>query len=85
MSIAIKNASFVLQNPQKIVKDVDVLIENDKITGIGKNLSKTGYVIDGKNKLVMPGLVNAHTHVAMTLFRGLADDLAVMDWLKNHI
>ncbi len=34
---------------------------------------------------VMPGLVNAHTHAAMTLLRGLADDLPLMDWLQNHI
>lgn len=35
--------------------------------------------------VVMPGLVNTHTHSAMTLFRGMADDLALMDWLENHI
>jgi 5-methylthioadenosine/S-adenosylhomocysteine deaminase len=35
--------------------------------------------------VVLPGLINAHTHSAMTLFRGLADDLALMDWLNNHI
>jgi 5-methylthioadenosine/S-adenosylhomocysteine deaminase len=34
---------------------------------------------------VCPGLINAHTHAAMTLFRGLADDLSLMDWLNNHI
>lgn len=34
---------------------------------------------------LLPGLVNAHTHAAMTLFRGLADDLALMDWLQNHV
>ena len=35
--------------------------------------------------VVMPGLVNSHTHAAMTLFRGLADDLPLMEWLQNHI
>ena len=35
--------------------------------------------------LLMPGLVNAHNHVAMTLMRGIADDLSLMDWLQNHI
>jgi 5-methylthioadenosine/S-adenosylhomocysteine deaminase len=44
----------------------------------GKTLSVPGCVI-------MPGLVNGHTHAAMTLFRGLADDLPLMDWLQNHI
>ena len=35
--------------------------------------------------VLIPGLINAHTHAAMTLFRGLADDLPLMDWLNNHI
>ena len=42
-------------------------------------------VIDCSGKLLMPGLVNGHNHCAMTLFRGLADDLALADWLHNHI
>lgn len=37
------------------------------------------------NHVLIPGLVNLHTHAAMTLLRGLADDLPLMDWLKNHI
>ncbi len=41
--------------------------------------------IDGANMLALPGLVNTHTHVAMTLFRSYADDLALMDWLQNMI
>ena len=40
---------------------------------------------DLKTHAVIPGLVNAHTHAAMSLFRGLADDLPLMDWLNNHI
>lgn len=42
-------------------------------------------VIDARNHLVMPGLVNCHVHAAMTLFRGLADDLALMTWLNDYI
>jgi 5-methylthioadenosine/S-adenosylhomocysteine deaminase len=38
-----------------------------------------------EHHLLIPGLVNAHTHAAMSLFRGLADDLPLMDWLQNHI
>ncbi len=41
--------------------------------------------LDATGRIVMPGLINAHTHVPMTLFRGLADDMELMDWLNNHI
>ncbi|MFZ5759141.1 MAG: amidohydrolase [Thermodesulfobacteriota bacterium] len=47
--------------------------------------SGTGRVLDVGNDLVMPGLVNGHTHAAMTLFRGLADDLPLLAWLERHI
>lgn len=41
--------------------------------------------LDGTDRIVMPGLVNGHSHAAMTLLRGVADDLALMDWLNNYI
>ena len=45
----------------------------------------TGTVVDTPGQLALPGLVNGHCHLPMTLFRGLADDLALADWLTNHI
>ncbi len=42
-------------------------------------------MIDGTGKALVRGLVNGHTHAAMTLFRGYGDDLALMDWLENWI
>ena len=41
--------------------------------------------LQGENRIVMPGLINGHSHAAMTLLRGVADDLALMDWLNNYI
>jgi len=41
--------------------------------------------LSGENRIVMPGLINGHSHAAMTLLRGVADDLALMDWLNNYI
>ncbi len=46
---------------------------------------RSDQILDGKNRVVMPGLVNGHSHAAMTLLRGVADDLALMDWLNNYI
>jgi 5-methylthioadenosine/S-adenosylhomocysteine deaminase len=67
-----------------------VAIEGNKIAGVGKasDIAKrfTGRTkIDATGMAVVPGFVNAHTHAAMTLFRGIADDRDLMDWLQNYI
>ena len=46
---------------------------------------RLGVSIDAAGGIVMPGLINTHTHLPMTLFRGLADDLPLMTWLNEHI
>lgn len=46
---------------------------------------RAGTRLDGTDRVVLPGLVNGHSHAAMTLLRGVADDLALMDWLNNYI
>lgn len=76
-----------LWTPQEIKIDVDILVSDHRIQKIGKNLEceDVDNKIDGKRMLAMPGLINSHTHVAMTLFRSYADDVALMDWLENHI
>ena len=65
-------------------------IRNDEIAALGPMTESavTGgaeRIIDASGHLVMPGLVNTHTHAPMTLFRGLADDLPLMTWLHDHI
>jgi 5-methylthioadenosine/S-adenosylhomocysteine deaminase len=65
-------------------------IDRDKILAVGDNDDiEKRYIgrkkIDAVNRLVMPGLINGHTHAAMTCFRGMADDLTLMDWLNNYI
>ena len=78
-----------------LIKDVfvngerqDILIEGNKIKKIGevkKEELEDAEIIDGKNKIAIPGLINTHTHIPMTLFRGVADDLPLMEWLNNYI
>jgi 5-methylthioadenosine/S-adenosylhomocysteine deaminase len=67
-----------------------VAIDQHKIIAVGKatDIAKkyTGRTtIDAKGKAILPGFVNAHTHVPMTLFRGIADDRDLMDWLQHFI
>ena len=65
---------------------VPISLEKDTILEIGTNLQEKylcSHHLDASGKLVMPGLINTHIHAAMTLFRGLADDLTLMDWLPG--
>jgi len=74
--------------PDMSVDRADVLVDGDAgtITAIGEPGSLAGgQTLDASNGLVMPGLVNAHTHVAMTLLRGYADDKPLGAWLEEDI
>ena len=86
MSILLKNCKIVItQNKErKILKDVDILIENGKIAKISKSIKENALeTIDCSNKLVMPALFNAHTHSPMVLLRGYRDDQELEAWLKD--
>lgn len=65
----------------------NLVIEGNKIIALGRKdeIPLQGQVIDMTNKLIMPGLINTHTHTPSPLLRGMADDLSLMDWLKNTI
>ncbi|NOR46497.1 MAG: amidohydrolase family protein, partial [Methanosarcinaceae archaeon] len=85
--IIIKNGYILTMDPaQDDIKRGVVVIEDGIITQVSGSTDKTAdTVIDAKGGVVMPGLVNTHTHAGMTLFRGYADDLTLSDWLENHI
>ena len=91
--IFIKDIYIVTQNKKReVVKNGAVVIKGDKIEAVGqskdleKNYQKRAKkIIDGRGKLVMPGLINTHTHLAMTLLRGYADDMSLEDWWFKHI
>ena len=62
----------------------DIYIEGNKIHSIGNNITiEADKIIDGKGKAAIPGFVNGHTHAAMTLMRGYADDMPLMPWLEQ--
>jgi 5-methylthioadenosine/S-adenosylhomocysteine deaminase len=73
-----------------IIEDGAVVVKGDTIVAVGpRSELETRYAarqtIDAKGGLVLPGLINGHTHVPMTLFRGLHDDVTLNDWLYKYI
>ncbi len=87
--LLIKNANILtMRSKDEILKGYSLLIEDEKITKIDKSgniTEKTDQIIDATDKIVIPGLINAHTHAAMTLLRGYADDYPLKEWLENYI
>ena len=84
----IKNGKVLLfKDNDVVVEDVDVKIKEGKITKIGNNLEieEGEKIIDAKNKVVMPGLINTHTHIAMSIFRGTFEGCSLYTWLNEKI
>jgi len=81
--------SILIQNAQLNGSSANLLIEGNLITKIAPSAINLQYpatkVIDASGKALIPGLINAHTHAAMTLFRGYGDDMALMPWLEQKI
>ncbi|MEE1149522.1 amidohydrolase family protein [Methanobrevibacter sp. UBA212] len=85
-TILIKNA--LILNPNNFEnKKQSLLIKDDLIAEISDEIddSNADKIIDAEGKILLPGLINTHTHLSMTLFRGLADDLSLDSWLNDHI
>ena len=89
LDFLIKNGAILtMESRDSVIAGGYVGITGDCITCIGSG-GDCGFeakkIIDAAGGLVLPGLINGHTHAAMTLFRGLADDLPLMDWLNKYI
>lgn len=81
---------LTMQQDEMLIRSGAVAISNGAIVSVGTaDVIDAAFVaeqsIEGKNKVVMPGLVNGHTHSSMVLFRGMADDLPLMTWLQDYI
>lgn len=88
MTFLIKDVDLLsMDGTGSVVRDTNIYIEDDSIVHVGnlrENL-EVDRVIDGRNKLAMPGLINAHTHIGMSLLRNYADDLPLYKWLTESI
>jgi 5-methylthioadenosine/S-adenosylhomocysteine deaminase len=79
-----------MDSQRRVIEDGAVAIRGDSIVAVGPRAEiesrfEAAQTIDAHGALVMPGLINGHAHAAMSLFRGLADDLALDEWLQKYI
>jgi cytosine/adenosine deaminase-related metal-dependent hydrolase len=84
-SILIKNATIVTMNPGREILTGNIYIENGCIAEIPSSRAYADKILDASGKLVLPGFIQIHVHLNQTLFRGMADDLDVVDWLRLKI
>ncbi len=86
MTTRIQNATVVTMNPQReVLNNTDIWIDDRIIIAVGDYDGEARKTIDGSNMVAIPGLIQPHIHLCQTLFRGLADDLSLLEWLTKRI
>ncbi|MGD0818728.1 MAG: amidohydrolase family protein [Methanomassiliicoccales archaeon] len=83
MTTLIKNAHIVTQNARREILKGDILVKDGKIAAIGKVTDSADQEIDAKGDVVMPGLINTHSHVAMATMKAVADDVTFPNFLDR--
>jgi 5-methylthioadenosine/S-adenosylhomocysteine deaminase len=79
-----------MDKDHRVIQDAGIAVAGGRIVAVGSSADITRMYtaperVDAGGKLIIPGLINGHTHIPMTLFRGLADDLDLQDWLTKYI
>ena len=79
-----------MDSAKRVIEDGAVAIRKDEIIAVGKREElahryEASRTIEAQGRIIMPGLINTHAHAAMSLFRGIADDLSLDDWLRKYI
>lgn len=82
--LVFKNARVLVCDEAGSIVDADVAVQGDRIAAIGQGLRGMEEV-DCQGRWLLPGFVQTHIHLVQTLFRGLADDLVLLDWLRTRI
>jgi 5-methylthioadenosine/S-adenosylhomocysteine deaminase len=85
--IIIRNATIVTMNDRLDVIDGDVFVRDGRIVSVGRNTEPDGShrIIDAGGGYLLPGFVQTHIHLCQTLFRGAADDMPLLEWLKRRV
>lgn len=84
-SILIKNGSLVTMDQSNSIVQGELLIVDGKIADVGARGRSADVVIDADGCAVIPGFIQTHIHLCQTIFRGAADDLSLIDWLKKRV
>jgi 5-methylthioadenosine/S-adenosylhomocysteine deaminase len=84
-TILIKNGTLVTMDEADTIVNGDLMISDGRITGVDARADRADVVIDASSCAVLPGLIQTHIHLCQTLFRGAADDLSLIDWLKKRV
>ena len=87
MSLIIRNATIVTMNDALDIQSGDVLVHDGRIAAVGQldAAARADKVINAGGSFLLPGFVQTHVHLCQTLFRGYADDLALLEWLKQRV
>lgn len=86
MSLLVRNATILTMNEALDIVSGDVLVDQTRIAAIGHvGDVRADHVINAAGGYLLPGFIQTHVHLCQTLFRGYADDLALLDWLKQRI
>jgi 5-methylthioadenosine/S-adenosylhomocysteine deaminase len=84
-SILIKGGTILTMDDHDAIAHGDLLIRDGLIASIGETGQTADIVIDAADCAVLPGFIQTHIHLCQTLFRGAADDLSLLDWLKKRV
>ncbi|UJR81653.1 5'-deoxyadenosine deaminase [Sandaracinus amylolyticus] len=87
IDVIIRGGTVITMDPERRVLRADVLVRGDRIVAIEPRgrIGTAARVVDADGCVVVPGFVQAHVHLCQALFRGMADDLPLMDWLRRRI
>ncbi len=85
--ILVRGASYLVRDADRVERDVDVLIDGDRIVKVGhvdiRRLAPDTEILEGRGRALVPGFVNAHTHLYQSMLKGRRDDLSLVDWCEQ--
>ncbi len=83
--LLIRHARVWPSASSEVIEDGSILIRNGRIAKIGRFKARAETTVDAGGALAMPGLIQTHIHLCQTIFRGVAEDLPLLPWLRNYI